>query len=352
MSRKPVDKLIGITLHKPSTRYVVPTSPELQIQLRTYGYDRDSKFLDRFFPRSPSEDEQAISKVYEIVNKVLTEDKHPAIANTSPLIRCNANNRPGGSANGQNGTRHDRTHINAQYNTQSPSFMMGHVGRYVRYMNSCEIWLDTSGPRVVPLGFTVHLPSNFVAVTVYETPGLGYACPTDFIEPQNANPEVQIINLLNLHQVVGGGWIRGRLYAFPYFIPEPWETANVDPPVAGDPFFVLRSDVRITLKAKSSDIVRINATHMCTGSYSALVIGTRNMNRQGTLVDPIIWIPGTAALLRITNTTLNDISYPPRTAIARVLFSVVGFTAMYDMRIHSNRIRCPTSGAHFKYVPR
>lgn len=212
--------------------------------------------------------------------------------------------------------------------------------------NVKTLWITAKKNKTLSLGLKIEVPRGHFALLMYVTKQRGCFCVPDILDDEVTDPDIQIINVTGCEQTVEPGHVDGCVRIYPYFIPEPWETVNMSQPF--NTFFTFRSNDPIVLPSFSSRAVTQNCTHICEGSYTALIVGTRKLSRMGVLIDPTIWHPGIIPSIRIVNATSKCIRISKGTQIARIVFTSPGFSITSAPEQPIARIVCPSTAVTFK----
>lgn len=212
--------------------------------------------------------------------------------------------------------------------------------------NVKTLWITAKKNKTLSLGLKIEIPRGHFALLMYVTKQRGCFCVPDILDDEVTNPDIQIVNVTGCEQTVEPGHVDGYVRIYPYFVPEPWETVNMSPPF--NTYFTFRSNDTIVLPSFSSRAVTQNCTHICEGSYTALIVGTRKLSRMGVLVEPMIWYPGVIPSIRIVNATSKCIRISKGTQIARIVFTIPGFSITSVPEQPIARIVCPSTAVTFK----
>lgn len=298
-----------------------------------------SRFLDRFFaPASRRRYDSEVDSIWQA-------SPQPPHGVAASLI---THTRRGARVRGANPTRAGS--CEATFQERGSNFQVECARTSLTMTNKCILWMDADLNLALSTGLVMHVPQGFFGLLRCVSPGEGYACPTDIVEPSNRSPEVHILNTARRTQFVYAGAANFHVAVFPYFAPEPWQLCNVDPPAdEREPCFLLRLRSALRLEARSASLYPADATHFCAASdCCVLVIGTRHLSRAGVLLDPMVWRENTVPLLKLVNTARLPLTLRAGTPVARVIFTARGFATAPAGFSPIGRLCCPTPLSTFR----
>nr|CDI95407.1 GP72 [Caviid herpesvirus 2 str. CIDMTR] len=206
--------------------------------------------------------------------------------------------------------------------TTGTNFRMSQLDKSMAiFTNRAIIWLSAGATHVIRVNGMLEIPKGCFGIIMYRNSCPSFFSPTELVEPGQRAFEVQISNISSiLSQALAPGSIEGTILIFRYFVPEPWEVINMTPPHEGFHHFIR---TRETLRIKPYRILTVvpEATHVCAPQHSAIIIGTRHLNRSGVVVCPTIWHAGTMPVVTIHNVTAYTVRLQAHSPIARVVFT-------------------------------
>lgn len=232
------------------------------------------------------------------------------------------------------------------YVHRDPNFIVRSYRNTIYFVNRYTTHVNPQEGMLIRPGLEFNIPADHFALVTYRLFGYDFICPADLIEPGDHETELCLRAAAQDACTVHPGWLEARIRVYPSFEPEAWEVINLEKPRRG--VFGIPLSGPITIPARASRAILLDASHACDAEYCALVVGTRELNRSGLMLDPVVWPAGTLPVLRLVNVTQDPVTLLAGKLVARVIFTQRGFMAVRDPCRPIGDVLCPRSPVPFQ----